>query len=152
MRQLTKYFGTYSLAKYEKATGKGVMDLLDIGNFEISKIANLIMLGNRDFKDETEAYDRLDEYLKSDEDHSLISAYFDLIDELDSDIKIMKSCGIKIADLKAEFKGMSDNLGTKFKSNIEGLKDTEPKVETNKEQNTEPNTDTDVKSTLTVIK
>lgn len=143
MRQLTKYFGTYSLAKYEKATGKGVMDLLDIGNFEISKIANLIMLGNRDFKDETEAYDRLDEYLKSDEDHSLISAYFDLIDELDSDIKIMKSCGIKIADLKAEFKGMSDNLGSKFKSNIAGLKDTEP--------NTEPS-NTEVKSTLTVIK
>lgn len=147
MRQLTKYFGTYSLAKYEKATGKGVMDLLDIGNFEISKIANLIMLGNKDFKDETEAYDRLDEYLKSDEDHSLISAYFDLIDELDSDIKIMKSCGIKISDLKKEFKGMSDNLGTKFKNNIEGL--TEPKehkdVETYR-------TDTENKSTLTVIK
>lgn len=147
MRQLTKYFGTYSLAKYEKATGKGVMDLLDIGNFEISKIANLIMLGNRDFKDETEAYDRLDEYLKSDEDHSLISAYFDLIDELDSDIKIMKSCGIKIADLKAEFKGMSDNLGSKFKSNIAGLKDTEPNTEANTE-----NSNTEAKSTLTVIK
>lgn len=148
MRQLTKYFGTYNLAKYEKATGKGVMDLLDIGNFEISKIANLIMLGNRDFKDETEAYDRLDEYLKSDEDHSLISAYFDLIDELDSDIKIMKSCGIKVSALKAEFKGMSDNLGAKFKSNIEGL--TEPKEPNTDVEN--KSTDTDVKSTLTVIK
>lgn len=148
MRQLTKYFGTYSLAKYEKATGKGVMDLLDIGNFEISKIANLIMLGNRDFKDETEAYDRLDEYLKSDEDHSLISAYFDLIDELDSDIKIMKSCGIKISDLKKEFKGMSDNLGAKFKSNIEGL--TESKEPNTDIETKEPNTD--IKSTLTVVK
>jgi aspartate/methionine/tyrosine aminotransferase len=83
MRKLTKYFGTYSIAKYEKATGKGVMDLLDIGNFEVNKLANIIMLGNKDFKSEEEAYDRLDEYLKSDEDNSLITAYFDLIDEVD---------------------------------------------------------------------
>ena len=84
MRKLTKYFGTYSLAKYEKATGKGVMDLLDIGNFEVNKIANIIMIGNKDFKSEEEAYEALDNYLRSDEDHSLISAYFDLIDELEN--------------------------------------------------------------------
>lgn len=122
MRKLTKYFGTYSLAKYEKATGKGVMDLLDIGNFEINKIANLIMLGNKDFKSEDEAYERLDEYLKADEGNSLISAYFDLIDELDRDIKIMKSCGIKIDDLKAEFNDMAKDMGTKLKDNITEMK------------------------------
>lgn len=123
MRKLTKYFGTYSLAKYEKATGKGVMDLLDIGNFEVNKLANIIMLGNKDFKTEEEAYDRLDEYLKSDEDNSLITAYFDLIDELDKDIKLMKSCGIKIDELKAEFKNMANQMGDKFKENMTELKD-----------------------------
>lgn len=123
MRKLTKYFGTYSIAKYEKATGKGVMDLLDIGNFEVNKLANLIMLGNKDFKSEEEAYDRLDEYLKSDEENSLISAYFDLIDELDKDIKLMKSCGIKIDELKAEFKNMANQMGNKFKENMTELKD-----------------------------
>lgn len=123
MRKLTKYFGTYSIAKYEKATGKGVMDLLDIGNFEVNKLANIIMLGNKDFKSEEEAYDRLDEYLKSDEENSLISAYFDLIDELDKDIKLMKSCGIKIDDLKAEFKDMANQMGDKFKENMTELKD-----------------------------
>lgn len=123
MRKLTKFFGTYSIAKYEKATGKGVMDLLDIGNFEVNKLANLIMLGNKDFKSEEEAYDRLDEYLKSDEDNSLITAYFDLIDELDKDIKLMKSCGIKIDELKAEFKNMANQMGDKFKENITELKD-----------------------------
>lgn len=123
MRKLTKYFGTYSIAKYEKATGKGVMDLLDIGNFEVNKLANIIMLGNKDFKTEEEAYDRLDEYLKSDEDNSLITAYFDLIDELDKDIKLMKSCGIKIDELKAEFKNMANQMGDKFKENMTELKD-----------------------------
>lgn len=123
MRKLTKYFGTYSISQYEKRTGKGVMDLLDIGNFEVNKLANIIMLGNKDFKNEEEAYDRLDEYLKADEDHSLISAYFDLIDELDRDIKLMKSCGINIADLKAEFATMANNMGNKFKENMADLKD-----------------------------
>jgi hypothetical protein len=123
MRKLTKYFGTYSIAKYEKATGKGVMDLLDIGNFEVNKLANIIMLGNKDFKSEEEAYDRLDEYLKSDEDNSLITAYFDLIDELDKDIKLMKSCGIKVDELKAEFKNMANQMGDKFKENMTELKD-----------------------------
>lgn len=133
MRKLTKYFGTYSIAKYEKATGKGVMDLLDIGNFEVNKLANIIMLGNKDFKSEEEAYDRLDEYLKSDEENSLISAYFDLIDELDRDIKLMKSCGIKIDDLKAEFKDMANQMGDKFKENMAELKD---KADNNGSENT----------------
>lgn len=120
MRQLTKYFGTYTLAKYEKETGKGVMDLLDIGNFEVNKIANIIKLGNKDFKTEEEAYDRLDEYLKSDDEHSLITAYFDLIDELDRDIKILKSCGVKIEDLKTQFKEMAAGMGKKLKDNFKG--------------------------------
>lgn len=123
MRKLTKYFGTYSLAKYEKATGKGVMDLLDIGNFEVNKIANIIMLGNKDFKSEEEAYEALDNYLRAEDDNSLITAYFDLIDELDRDIKLMKSCGIRVDDLKAEFKGMADKMGSKFKESMAELND-----------------------------
>ena len=123
MRKLTKYFGTYSLAKYEKATGKGVMDLLDIGNFEVNKIANIIMLGNKDFKSEEEAYEALDNYLRAEDDNSLITAYFDLIDELDRDIKLMKSCGIRVDDLKAEFRGMADKMGSKFKESMAELND-----------------------------
>jgi hypothetical protein len=111
MRKLTKYFGSYNLAKYEKATGKSVMDLLDIGNFEVNKLADIIMLGNKDFNTEEEAYNRLDEYLKSDDEHSLISAYFDLIDELDKDIKILKSCGVSIETLKSEFANSASNMG-----------------------------------------
>ena len=128
MRQLTKYFGSYNLAKYEKETGKGVMDILDIGNFEITKIANIIRLGNKDFINEEDAYNRLDEYLKSDEEHSLISAYFDLIDELDKDIKILRSCGVRVEDLKAEFKEMASKLGDNLKDK---LKETQVNTEIN---------------------
>lgn len=107
MRVLTEKFSTYKLGKYEKATGKGVMDLLDIGNLEVNKIAEIIKLGNFFHKDEDEdeqAYKKLDNYLAMDEEHSIISAFFDLIDEMDKDLKIMKSCGLRVSDIKAQFK------------------------------------------------
>lgn len=121
MRQLTTKFGTYKLGQFEKKTGKGVMDLLDIGNLEVSKIAQIIELGNPQMKSEEEAYQRLDEYLSSDEEHSIISAFFDLIDELDKDLKIMKSCGLNVADIKEQFKAEVEKSVNKT-----GL--TEPKV------------------------
>ena len=61
MRVLTTKFSTYRLGKYEKATGKGVMDLLDIGNLEVSKIAEIIKLGNQFPKgcdEDEEAYNK----------------------------------------------------------------------------------------------
>lgn len=104
MRSLTTKFGTYKIGQYEKKTGKSVMDLLDVGNLEVNKIANIIMLGNPQMKEEEEAYQRLDEYLSSDEEHSVVSAFFDLIDELDKDLKIMKSCGLSVDEIKKQFK------------------------------------------------
>ena len=103
MRKLTIKFGSYKLGQYEKKTGKGVMDLLDIGNLEVNKIANIIMLGNPQMKNEEEAYQRLDDYLSSDEEHSIISAFFDLIDEMDKDLKLLKSCGISVNQIKQDF-------------------------------------------------
>ena len=124
MRVLTTKFGTYKLGKYEKATGKGVMDLLDIGNLEVSKIAEIIKLGNtfpKGADEDEEAYNKLDAYLAMSEENSIISAFFDLIDELDKDLKIMKSCGLKVSDIKAQFKAEVEN-----KVNNTGL--TDPKV------------------------
>ena len=104
MRSLTTKFGTYKIGQYEKKTGKSVMDLLDVGNLEVNKIANIIMLGNPQMKEEEEAYQRIDEYLSSDEEHSVVSAFFDLIDEMDKDLKIMKSCGLSVDEIKKQFK------------------------------------------------
>ena len=61
MRVLTTKFSTYKLGKYEKATGKGVIDLLDIGNLEVSKIAEIIKLGNtfpKGCDEDEEAYNK----------------------------------------------------------------------------------------------
>ena len=130
MRVLTTKFSTYKLGKYEKATGKGVMDLLDIGNLEVSKIAEIIKLGNQFPKgcdEDEEAYKKLDDYLAMDEDNSIISAFFDLIDDLDKDLKIMRSCGLKVSDIKEQFKAEVDK-----KVNNIGL--TDPKALADKVQ------------------
>lgn len=130
MRVLTTKFSTYKLGKYEKATGKGVMDLLDIGNLEVSKIAEIIKLGNQFPKgcdEDEEAYKKLDDYLAMDEDNSIISAFFDLIDDLDKDLKIMRSCGLKVSDIKEQFKAEVDK-----KVNNTGL--TDPKALADKVQ------------------
>ena len=112
MRQLTTRFFTSKIARYEKQTGKGVMDLLDIGNMEVNKIANIIRLGNtfpkvdsegKEIDEYEEAYKKLDEYLAADPNNSIITAFFDLIDELDTDLKILKSCGLSVEDIKKEF-------------------------------------------------
>ena len=121
MRLLTTKFSTYKLGKYEKATGKSVMDLLDIGNVEVNKIAEIIKLGNtfpKGCDEDEEAYKKLDDYLAADEEHSVISAFFDLIDDLDKDLKIMKSCGLSVQDIKDQFKEEVSN-----KVNNKGLTD-----------------------------
>lgn len=124
MRQLTTKFGTYKLGQFEKRTNKGVMDLLDVGNLEVNKIAQIIMLGNPTMKDEEEAYQRLDEYLSADDEHSVISAFFDLIEELDKDLKILKSCGLKVSDIKEQFKAQIDkNIDKTGLNNPEVLAD-----------------------------
>ena len=111
-RKLTTRFFTSRIARYEKQTGKGVMDLLDIGNMEVKKIANIIRLGNtfpkvdsegKEIDEYEESYKKLDEYLASDPNNSIITAFFDLIDELDTDLKILKSCGLSVEDIKKEF-------------------------------------------------
>lgn len=109
MRKLTKHFGSYRLALYERDNNKTIMDLLDIGNFEVRKLATLIMLGND--CEEIEAYEILDRYLKESDENSLISAYFDLIRELDGDIKVLKTCGVNISELEKEFNKNTANVG-----------------------------------------
>ena len=139
MRQLTTRFFTSKIARYEKQTGKGVMDLLDIGNMEVNKIANIIRLGNtfpkvdsegKEIDEYEEAYKKLDEYLAADPNNSIITAFFDLIDELDTDLKILKSCGISVEDIKKEFKAEVEK-----KVNNTGLTDPQTLVDKVQENN-----------------
>ena len=124
-RKLTKRYFTYNIAKYEKKTGKGVLDLLDVGNMEINKIGEIIKLGNssgsNECSDET-AFEILDNYLRDYEDDGVPDAYFDLIEELDRDLKILKRCGITVSDIKKQFKESIDKRvadGFKFNQEVE---------------------------------
>lgn len=103
MRKLTKRFTSYNIAKYEKSTGKSIMDVVDIGNFEVNRIISIIKLGNPDFKSDEDAARALDDYLAGDDDHSLITAFFDLLSELDADIKVFKSSGVDVRQLYNDF-------------------------------------------------
>ena len=138
-RKLTTRFFTSRIARYEKQTGKGVMDLLDIGDMEVNKIANIIRLGNtfpkfdnegKETDEYEEAYKKLDEYLAADPNNSIITAFFDLIDELDTDLKILKSCGLNVSDIKEQFKAEVEK-----KVNNTGLTDTQTLVDKVQENN-----------------
>lgn len=104
MRVLTKRFDTYRIGKYEKENKLSIMQLLDIGNIEINKIALLIYLGNSDMNNIEQAYKRLDDYLASDENNSILTAYFDLLTEFDKDFKIFKGTGHDVEEIKGKFK------------------------------------------------
>lgn len=102
-RKLTKRFTTYSVNQFEKARKCAIVDALDVGNLEVNKITALIQVGNgKDFTEE-QACEKLDEYLDADDDRSIISAYIDLLEELDRDLRVLKACGIKIDDLRKQF-------------------------------------------------
>lgn len=103
MRKLTKRFTQNNIAKFERSTGKSIMDVVNIGNFEVNRILSLIRLGNPDFKTDEDAAKALDDYLAGDEDHSLITAFFDLLAELDADIKVFKSSGVDVRKLYNDF-------------------------------------------------
>ena len=79
------------------------MDVVDIGNFEVNRIISIIKLGNPDFKSDEDAARALDDYLAGDDDHSLITAVFDLLSELDADIKVFKSSGVDVRQLYDDF-------------------------------------------------
>lgn len=122
-RCLTSKFGTYRLAQYEKKTGKGVMDIIDIGNFEISKIAMLIKLGSPEIPmdDNERAYEKLDTYLSASENNSILTAYFDLIDDLNRDLKMF--AGVDMSKMKdrmvAEMSKMKDKIEGALEGDVE---------------------------------
>lgn len=104
MRSLTSKFGTYRLGKYEKKTGKSIMDIINIDNFEINKIVELIKLGSPEInmEDDEKAYDKLDKYLETSDENSLITAYIDLLNDINTDLKLFM--GIDMNELKAKLK------------------------------------------------
>ena len=122
-RVLTKKFMSFTVAKWERQHKKGVMDLLDVGEFELNKIANIIVLGNTRGKNETEedvyerAYEKIDSFLEV-EDNSIIDLFMQLMREFDMDFKIFKAMGMSVDDLEEELKSGVKNRVDNVKDNI----------------------------------
>lgn len=115
-RILTTRFGTYRLGQYEKKTGKGIMDILDIGNFEVNKLAEIIKLGSPEISmdDDEKAYAKLDAYLASSDDNSIITAYLDIIDEINRDLKMFT--GVNMGVLKERMRNEMAALAKKIEN------------------------------------
>lgn len=122
MRLLTTKFGSYDVAQYEKKIGGSVMELLDVGNLELNKIAQIVKLGNHGFDDE-QTYNRIDEYLASDPEHSVMSLFFDAIKEMDMDLRILKACGTSIDELKKELESEASKMSASAKEINEDVQD-----------------------------
>lgn len=101
MRLLTTKFTSYNIAKAEKADKKALIDFIDVGNLSVHKMLRLVQIGNN-LCDEEHAADKLDNFLADDE-HSLVDAYIQLLDELDMDTKLLKRSGVKVSDIRAQF-------------------------------------------------
>lgn len=108
---LTTKFFPYVLAKKEKEIGMSFLDFLNVGKLEINKILLLIQLGNSSspakgkFMEEEDAANRLMAYLDYEDDngakpHSIISAFIDLIGDLDIDMGFLRETGMTVESIR----------------------------------------------------
>lgn len=111
-RKLTKFFGSYKLAKYQKDNKLSMLELIDFDDMDINTLIRLIKLGHPDrvtdngrfsLTDE-EACDILDKYIQDNEENNYITAYIDILDELDRDIHLFKGFGVNVEKIKQDLK------------------------------------------------
>ena len=120
MRYFTKRFTSYALALYEKKTGKEPMDIIDVGNLSVEKMATAIRVGNGtkngDFAmSEEDACALIDNYL-SDENNSIIDVYLQIMEEYDKDLKLFKGTGVTIDSIRHDlYKQVNNRTGQEEK-------------------------------------
>ena len=136
-RELTSKFTQYKMDKYECAMRKAgddttVLELTGIGELlqaiiggtsagalgidtrivrilSTHRMITLIELGNASYSRE-EATQKLEKYLEED-DHSILTAYFDLLIEIDMDLKIFRTFGLDVKQVKGMFKKAKNSMG-----------------------------------------
>lgn len=140
MRLLTTRFLTYTIDQYEKKNNCVLLDALDIGNLSVSKILDLMILGNGPNFSREDASKKFDEYLYADESRSDITAFLDLLSELDTDRHTLKSVGISVDDIKAQFE---EEVKSKTANIIEKIS-SDQEVEQEIEGDTMPSTGTNI--------
>lgn len=127
MRKLTKFFGSYKLAKYQKEHKCSLLELIEFSDIDINTLLVLIKLGHPDLQGkhmtDEEAAEILDQYLQ-DEENNYITAYLDLVEELDRDIHLFKGFGVKMSDLKAKMNSKITEV--KQLAEMDQVENTEP--------------------------
>lgn len=119
-RRLTRKFFSSVVSKWERQNNKGVLEIIDIDNFKIHRIAEIIALGNatKDYRDEMDnAYLIIDDYLEDGGD--LIELYLDLLDEFDRQFKIFRKAGVSVDDIRKE---IEKELNDTKKEVVEAIK------------------------------
>lgn len=142
-RVLTSRFGSYRIGQYEKKTGKSILDLISMGNFEVNKLALLVKLGSPEISmdDDEKAYEKIDNYLQASENNSLITAFIDVINELNMDMKILGN--VKLDSFKEKLNNKVNELSEKLENiededlniNFEVKHENEAKVSDEKHEN-----------------
>ena len=142
-RVLTSRFGSYRIGQYEKKTGKSILDLISMGNFEVNKLALLVKLGSPEISmdDDEKAYEKIDNYLQASENNSLITAFIDVINELNMDMKILGN--VKLDSFKEKLNNKVNELSEKLENiededlniNFEAKHENEVKVSDEKHEN-----------------
>ena len=142
-RVLTSRFGSYRIGQYEKKTGKSILDLISMGNFEVNKLALLVKLGSPEISmdDDEKAYEKIDNYLQASENNSLITAFIDVINELNMDMKILGN--VKLDSFKEKLNNKVNELSEKLENiededlniKFEAKHDNEAKVSDEKHEN-----------------
>ena len=136
-RVLTSRFGSYRIGQYEKKTGKSILDLISMGNFEVNKLALLVKLGSPEISmdDDEKAYEKIDNYLQASENNSLITAFIDVINELNMDMKILGN--VKLDSFKEKLNNKVNELSEK----LENIEDEDFKIELSAKHNNEAKVD-----------
>ena len=142
-RVLTSRFGSYRIGQYEKKTGKSILDLISMGNFEVNKLALLVKLASPEIcmDDDEKAYEKIDNYLQASENNSLITAFIDVINELNMDMKILGN--VKLDSFKEKLNNKVNELSEKLENiededlniNFEAKHENEVKVSDEKHEN-----------------
>lgn len=115
MRVLTKKFTAYTVAQCEKQYKKDFLDFIDIGNLSFSKMITLVQMGNGYFNGklamgEEEAAGLIDKYLSSNEDHTIVDVFIQLLEEIDMDTKLFKGSGTSVEDIRENLIKKNNNI------------------------------------------
>lgn len=156
-RELTSKFTQYKLDQWESSMRKSgeditVLELTGIGELiqaiaggtaagalgidprivrilSTNRMVTLIMLGNASY-DREKAIAKLESYLEG-EDNSILSAWLDLIIELDMDLKLFKSFGLDVKSVKSMFRKAKKGMSSMIMNSkaFEGITDDEEETQ-----------------------